>query len=88
MQGADILFVKGASFTIPCGQPASAASWRNCTGKAQPDLAYTAGLLHDIGKVILDQYMHSAYPLFYRQLQIQGNDLTAAGENTVRHSSY
>ena len=48
------------------------------TGKAHPDQAYTAGLLHDIGKVILDQYMHSAYPLFYRQLQIQGNDLAAA----------
>jgi putative nucleotidyltransferase with HDIG domain len=48
------------------------------TGKAHPDLAYTAGLLHDIGKVILDQYMYSAYPLFYRQLQIQGNDLAAA----------
>jgi len=48
------------------------------TGKAHPDLAYTAGLLHDIGKVILDQYMHSAYPLFYRQLQIKGNDLAVA----------
>ena len=48
------------------------------TGKAHPDLAYTAGLLHDIGKVILDQYMHSSYPLFYRQLQIKGNDLAVA----------
>lgn len=48
------------------------------TGKAQPDLAYTAGLLHDIGKVILDQYMYSTYPLFYRQLQIQGSCLAAA----------
>ena len=52
------------------------------TGKVQPDLAYTAGLLHDIGKVILDQYMHSAYPLFYRHLQIKGNDL-AATEKTL-----
>jgi len=48
------------------------------TGKARPDQAYTAGLLHDIGKVILDQYMYSAYPLFYRHLQTQGNDLAAA----------
>ena len=48
------------------------------TGKAHPDQAYTAGLFHDIGKVILDQYMHSAYPFFYRQLHIQGNDLAAA----------
>ncbi|MGC9967915.1 MAG: HDOD domain-containing protein [Syntrophobacteraceae bacterium] len=47
------------------------------TGKEDPAVAYTAGLLHDIGKVILDQYMYSAYPLFYRQLQINGNDLAA-----------
>ncbi len=45
------------------------------TAKAPPDQAYTAGLLHDIGKVVLDQYMYSAYPLFYRQLQTQGNHL-------------
>jgi putative nucleotidyltransferase with HDIG domain len=33
------------------------------------DLAYTAGLLHDIGKVALDQYMNLAYPMFYRRVQ-------------------
>lgn len=27
----------------------------------QPDVAYTAGLLHDIGKVILNRYMKEAY---------------------------
>lgn len=30
--------------------------------------AYTAGLLHDIGKVVLDQYITTAYPLFYRKV--------------------
>lgn len=30
--------------------------------------AYTAGLLHDIGKVVLDQYITEAYPLFYRKV--------------------
>jgi putative nucleotidyltransferase with HDIG domain len=48
------------------------------TGKVRPDLAYTAGLLHDIGKVILDQYMDNAYPLFYRRLKVDGNDLLVA----------
>lgn len=48
------------------------------TGKVRPDLAYTAGLLHDIGKVILDQYMDNAYPLFYRRLKVEGNDLLVA----------
>lgn len=47
------------------------------TGKANSAQAYTAGLLHDIGKVVLDQYMYKAYPLFYRQLQIRGNELAA-----------
>lgn len=48
------------------------------TGKVSSDLAYTAGLLHDIGKVILDQYMSRAYPLFYRELRQSDGDLNAA----------
>jgi putative nucleotidyltransferase with HDIG domain len=36
---------------------------------ASPAVAYTAGLLHDIGKVVLDQYIADAYPLFYREFQ-------------------
>ncbi len=48
------------------------------TGKAAADLAYTAGLLHDIGKVVLDQYMNRAYPLFYRTLRQTDGDLKAA----------
>ncbi len=39
------------------------------TKACEPAVAYTAGLLHDIGKVVLDQYVASTYPLFYRQLQ-------------------
>ena len=44
------------------------------TGTIRPDLAYTAGLLHDIGKVVLDQYMARVQPLFYRILQAHGED--------------
>ncbi len=47
------------------------------TGKASSGVAYTAGLLHDIGKVVLDQYLASAYPLFYRRIQIDGDNLIA-----------
>jgi putative nucleotidyltransferase with HDIG domain len=36
------------------------------TGKAKTDIAYTAGLLHDIGKVVLDQYITKSLPLFYQ----------------------
>ncbi len=45
------------------------------TGKSKPDVAYTAGLLHDIGKVPLDQYMAAKRPLFYRELQKRGVEL-------------
>ena len=37
------------------------------TGDVQPSLAYIAGLMHDIGKVVLDQYISSAYPYLYRK---------------------
>ncbi len=40
----------------------------------KPDLAYTAGLLHDIGKVVLDQYLANAKPLFYRMMMERGED--------------
>lgn len=47
-------------------------------GKVPVDLAFTAGLLHDIGKVVLDQHMHGAYPLFYREIHENGSYLVAA----------
>ena len=45
------------------------------TGKVPFDIAYTAGLLHDIGKVVLDQYIAPAYPFFYRRTQVDGINL-------------
>lgn len=45
------------------------------TGLIVPDMAYTAGLLHDIGKVVLDQYLGNAYPFFYRRTQLEGDEL-------------
>jgi putative nucleotidyltransferase with HDIG domain len=45
------------------------------TGKVEPRKAYTAGLLHDIGKVVLDQYVAPAYPLFYRQAMEKNENL-------------
>jgi putative nucleotidyltransferase with HDIG domain len=48
------------------------------TDFAEPDLAYTAGLLHDIGKVLLDQYVAAVRPLFYRQVVGGGTALLDA----------
>ena len=50
---------------IGCAQVAEALAVK--TQKVDRRIAYTAGLLHDIGKVVLDQYVAPAYPLFYRQ---------------------
>jgi putative nucleotidyltransferase with HDIG domain len=40
-------------------------------GMTKSGIAYTAGLLHDVGKVVLDQYMAPALPLFYHRFQME-----------------
>ena len=42
----------------------------------EPSMAYTAGLLHDIGKVVLDQYINSGFSLFYRELNEEGKNFS------------
>ncbi len=69
---------KGGLFQHACGTAAVARSLAQFTGQAPPELAYTAGLLHDIGKVVLDQYMVAARPLFYRCVQAVEVDLIRA----------
>ncbi|MBW1975989.1 MAG: HDOD domain-containing protein [Deltaproteobacteria bacterium] len=44
------------------------------------DQAYTAGLLHDIGKVVLDHYIHPVAPYFYRQVLVSGKPLVEVEE--------
>jgi len=46
------------------------------SGKTSASIAYTAGLLHDIGKVVLDQYIAPAFPFFYRRTHLEGFALT------------
>jgi putative nucleotidyltransferase with HDIG domain len=53
------------------------------TGKISPSLAYTAGLLHDIGKVVLDQYIYADFPFFYRQLNEERKDLIEVEKNEL-----
>ena len=52
------------------------------TGKVKPATAYTAGLLHDIGKVVLDQYVASARPFFYREM-IEENNILEIEQNIL-----
>jgi len=60
---------KGGLFHHAVGTAIISEKLADLTGRVKPGLAYTAGLLHDIGKVVLDQYVTSAFPLFYRKLK-------------------
>jgi HD-like signal output (HDOD) protein/chemotaxis receptor (MCP) glutamine deamidase CheD len=46
-------------------------------GRVSPAVAYTAGLLHDIGKVVLDQYVAGVIPFFYRRIMQDDKELIA-----------
>ncbi len=67
---------KGGIYHHAVGTAVIAEKLAQLTDQAEPSLAYTAGLLHDIGKVALDQFIHSGYPLFYRELNQGEKDLS------------
>ncbi|MBI5634217.1 MAG: HDOD domain-containing protein [Nitrospirae bacterium] len=57
---------KGRLFHHAIGVGLVAEQLARVTGKSDPGVAYTAGLLHDIGKVVLDHFVAENIPLFYR----------------------
>jgi putative nucleotidyltransferase with HDIG domain len=59
---------KGGLYHHAVGTAVVSEKLAKVTATAKPGLAYTAGLLHDIGKVVLDQFVAGAAPLFYRRL--------------------
>lgn len=65
---------KGGIYHHAVGTAIIAEKIAEVTGKADTALAYTGGLLHDIGKVVLDQFIQEAFPLFYRQLFEEGKN--------------
>ena len=71
--------VKGGLYHHAVGTAVVAEKLARLTGRTEPALAYTAGLLHDIGKVALDQLLGSAAPMFYRRLaEVQTLDFAQA----------
>jgi putative nucleotidyltransferase with HDIG domain len=67
---------KGGLYHHAVGTAVIAEKLANLTGKVEPSLAYTAGLLHDIGKVALDQFINSGFSLFYRELNEEGKNFS------------
>ncbi len=66
---------KGGLYHHAVGTAMIAEKIAGMTGKALPGVAYTAGLLHDIGKVVLDQYITGAYPMLYREFQDRHSEI-------------
>ncbi|MFZ0132516.1 MAG: HDOD domain-containing protein [Desulfobacterales bacterium] len=62
---------RGGLFHHAVGTALTAEKIAHFTGKAPLSTAYTAGLLHDIGKVVLDQFVAGAFPLFYRKMNCE-----------------
>jgi putative nucleotidyltransferase with HDIG domain len=67
---------KGGMYHHAVGTAVIAEKLADITEKVDPALAYTAGLLHDIGKVVLDQFVNAGFPLFYRQLNDEGKNFS------------
>jgi len=74
--GSGYSLCKGGLFHHAIGTAIISEKLADLTGRVKPGLAYTAGLLHDIGKVVLDQYVTAAYPLFYRKLNDEGRSFS------------
>jgi putative nucleotidyltransferase with HDIG domain len=69
---------RGGLFFHAVGVAITAENIANKTGKVLANKAYTAGLLHDIGKVILDQYISDRAPLLFRDLSQEAQSFLSA----------
>jgi len=74
---------KGGLFFHTVGVACLAERLARQTGLCPPCLAYTAGLLHDIGKVVLDQHISDHLPLFFRTLKKEGQSIIQAEEEVL-----
>ena len=75
--GGGYSLCKGGMYEHALGTARLAERLADLSTMSRPDIAYTAGLLHDIGKVVLDQYIATMRPLFYRDIISTGKDSTS-----------
>lgn len=74
---------KGGIYHHAIGTAIIAEKLADLSGKISTSLAYSAGLLHDIGKVVLDQYIYAEFPFFYRQLNDERKNLIEVEKNIL-----
>lgn len=67
--------LKGGLYKHAIGTAYAAKIIAEHHGGVNPGVAYAAGLLHDIGKVVLDQYFCHFRPLFYQSFDQSDHDL-------------
>jgi len=91
---------KGGLYHHALGTAVVAEAIAGITGRTDGARAYTAGLLHDIGKVVLDRFVSATYPLFYRatrernepmraiEARLFGMDHTQVGEDLARRWAF
>lgn len=73
---------KGGMFRHALGTATICQRLALLSDRVSPDLAYTAGLMHDIGKVVLDQFVQEIAPLFYWRAQIEQSELIALEQDS------
>ncbi|PIE62186.1 MAG: hypothetical protein CSA25_06420 [Desulfobacter postgatei] len=74
---------KGGLFFHAVGVACLAERLAKETGLVHPWPAYTAGLLHDIGKVVLDQHIADCLPFFFRSLGADTQSIIQAEEKAL-----
>lgn len=74
-QGGGYAMLKGGLYKHAIGTAHTAKVIAGHHGRVNPAVAYAAGLLHDIGKVVLDQYFCHFRPLFYQSCDQSDHDL-------------
>ena len=74
---------KGGLYQHSLGAAQFAEQLARHTGAVPPDVAYTAGLLHDIGKAALDQRLGGNASALYRRTQEQGQNLLSVENDLI-----
>ena len=75
--------MRGGLFTHALGVALTASEIYRYRNRGQRGIAFTAGLLHDIGKVVLDTYFVDIFPLFYQHIHDPTYDFVTLEKETL-----